>query len=45
MIAGLAAQKSLSTIIAGLQVAITQPMRIDDVVIVESEWGTIEEIT
>jgi small-conductance mechanosensitive channel len=45
VIAGLAAQKSLSTIIAGLQIAITQPMRIDDVVIVESEWGTIEEIT
>lgn len=45
VIAGFAAQKSLSTIIAGLQVAITQPMRIDDVVIVEGEWGTIEEIT
>jgi small-conductance mechanosensitive channel len=45
VIAGFAAQKSLSTIIAGLQIAITQPMRIDDVVIVESEWGTIEEIT
>jgi small-conductance mechanosensitive channel len=45
VIAGLAAQKSLSTIIAGLQIAITQPMRIDDVVIVEGEWGTIEEIT
>jgi small-conductance mechanosensitive channel len=45
VIAGFAAQKSLSTIIAGLQVAITQPMRINDVVIVEGEWGTIEEIT
>jgi small-conductance mechanosensitive channel len=45
VIAGFAAQKSLSTIIAGLQIAITQPMRIDDVVIVEGEWGTIEEIT
>jgi small-conductance mechanosensitive channel len=45
VIAGLAAQKSLSTIIAGLQVAITQPIRIDDHVIVEGEWGTIEEIT
>jgi small-conductance mechanosensitive channel len=45
VIAGLAAQKSLSTIIAGLQIAITQPMRINDVVIVEGEWGTIEEIT
>src|SRR5271166_952936 len=45
VIAGFAAQKSLSTVIAGLQIAITQPMRIDDVVIVEGEWGTIEEIT
>jgi small-conductance mechanosensitive channel len=45
VIAGLAAQKSLSTIIAGLQVAITQPILIDDVVIVEGEWGVIEEIT
>jgi len=45
VIAGFAAQKSLSTIIAGLQIAITQPMRIEDVVIVEGEWGTIEEIT
>jgi len=45
VIAGFAAQKSLATIIAGLQIAITQPMRIDDVVIVEGEWGIIEEIT
>jgi small-conductance mechanosensitive channel len=45
VIAGFAAQKSLSTIIAGLQIAIMQPMRIEDVVIVEGEWGTIEEIT
>ena len=29
---------------AGLQIAITQPIRIDDVVIVENEWGKIEEI-
>jgi small-conductance mechanosensitive channel len=45
VIAGFAAQKSLSTIIAGLQVAITQPIRINDHVIVEGEWGVIEEIT
>jgi small-conductance mechanosensitive channel len=45
VIAGFAAQKSLSTVIAGLQIAITQPMRIDDEVVVEGEWGTIEEIT
>jgi len=40
---GFAAQKSLSTIIAGLQIALTGPMKIDDVVIVEGEYGTIEE--
>jgi small-conductance mechanosensitive channel len=35
----------LATLIAGIQIAITQPIRIDDVVIVENEWGWIEEIT
>ena len=45
VIAGFAAQKSLSTLIAGIQIALTQPVRIDDVVIVEGEWGRIEEIT
>jgi small-conductance mechanosensitive channel len=45
VIVGLAAQKSLTTIIAGLQIALTNPMKIGDVVIVESEYGTIEEIT
>jgi small-conductance mechanosensitive channel len=45
IIFGFAAQKSLSTIIAGLQIALTGPMKIDDVVIVEGEYGTIEEIT
>jgi len=45
IIAGLAAQRSLATLFAGLQIAITQPIRIDDVVIVEGEWGRIEEIT
>ncbi len=42
---GLAAQKTIGTIIAGLQIAFTQPIRLDDVVIVEGEWGRIEEIT
>lgn len=42
---GFAAQKSLTNIIAGFQIAFTQPIRIDDVVIVENEWGRIEEIT
>lgn len=45
LIAGLAAQRSLGTIFAGLQIAITQPIRIDDVIIVEGEWGRVEEIT
>lgn len=42
---GFAAQKSLGNLLAGFQIAFTQPIRIDDVVIVEGEWGTIEEIT
>jgi small-conductance mechanosensitive channel len=45
VIIGLAAQKSIGTLLAGLQIAITQPIRMDDVVIVEGEWGRIEEIT
>jgi small-conductance mechanosensitive channel len=45
IIVGLAAQKSISTLFAGIQMDITQPIRIDDVVIVENEWGRIEEIT
>jgi small-conductance mechanosensitive channel len=45
IIAGFAAQRSLATLIAGVQIAITQPIRLDDVVIVEGEWGRIEEIT
>ncbi len=42
---GFAAQKSIAALIAGLQMALTQPIRVDDVVIVEQEWGRIEEIT
>ncbi len=45
IIVGFAAQRSIATLLAGLQIAITQPIRIDDVVIVEGEWGRIEEIT
>lgn len=44
IILGLAAQKSIGTLLAGLQIALTQPIRMDDVVIVEGEWGRIEEI-
>lgn len=42
---GLAARPVLENIIAGIQIGITQPIRLDDVVIVEGEWGRVEEIT
>jgi small-conductance mechanosensitive channel len=42
---GLAARPVVENLIAGLQLAFTQPIRVDDVVIVEGEWGRIEEIT
>ena len=45
IIAGLAARPVLTNLIAGVQLAMTQPIRIDDAVVVENEWGTIEEIT
>jgi len=45
LVVGFAAQKTLSNLLAGLQIAITQPIRIDDVVVVEGEWGRIEEIS
>jgi len=45
IVAGLAAQSSLSNLFAGLQLAFTDAIRVDDVVVVQSEWGRIEEIT
>lgn len=42
---GFAAQRSIATLFAGLQIAITQPIRVKDVVLVEGEYGTIEEIS
>jgi len=45
IIVGFAAQKSIGLILAGIQIAITQPIRLDDVVVVEGEWGRIEDIT
>ena len=45
IIIGFAAQRIIAAVIAGLQIAITQPIRLDDVVIIEGEWGRIEEIT
>ena len=45
VIVGFAAQRSLGNFLAGLQIAFTQPIRIDDVLVVEGEWGRVEEIT
>ncbi|HVW96561.1 MAG TPA: mechanosensitive ion channel domain-containing protein [Mucilaginibacter sp.] len=45
IIIGFAAQKSLGNLLAGFQIAFTQPIRIDDVLIVEGEYGRVEEIT
>lgn len=45
VIIGFASQKIIAAVLAGMQIAITQPIRLDDVVIIENEWGRIEEIT
>jgi len=45
IVLGFAAQKTLGNLIAGFQIAFTQPIRIDDVLVVEGEWGRVEEIT
>lgn len=45
IVAGIAAGPTLGNLIAGIQIAFTEPIRIDDVVVVEEEWGRIEEIT
>lgn len=45
LVVGFAAKPVLGNLLAGLQIALTQPIRLDDVVIVEGEWGRIEEIT
>ena len=44
IIIGLSAQKVVGALLAGVQIAITQPFRVDDAVLVENEWGWIEEI-
>jgi len=44
IILGLSAQKVVGTLMAGIQIAVTQPFRVDDAVVVENEWGWIEEI-
>jgi small-conductance mechanosensitive channel len=45
IVVGLALQPLLKNIFAGIQLAITQPIRIDDALLVEGEWGKVEEIT
>jgi small-conductance mechanosensitive channel len=45
IIIGFAAQRSLGNFLAGMQIAFTQPIRIDDVLVVEGEWGRVEDIT
>jgi small-conductance mechanosensitive channel len=45
LVVGVAARSTLSSLIAGIQIALTQPMRLDDAIVVEGEWGWIEEIT
>lgn len=45
IVVGFAARPVLGNLIAGLQIALAQPIRIDDVVIVQGEWGRIEDIT
>lgn len=45
LVLGLALQPLLKSLIAGVQLAITQPIRIDDALLVENEWGNVEEIT
>ena len=44
LVVGMAARPALSNLIAGVQIAMTGPINIDDVVIMEGEWGRIEEI-
>jgi small-conductance mechanosensitive channel len=44
IVVGLAARETISNVLAGIQVALTEPIRFDDVVVVEGEWGRIEEI-
>ncbi|MGB6153050.1 MAG: mechanosensitive ion channel domain-containing protein [Pricia sp.] len=44
IIIGFSAQKMIGTILAGIQIALAQPIKLDDVVVVEGEWGRIEKI-
>lgn len=44
LVLGMAMRPTLASLVAGIQIALTQPIRIEDVVIIEGEWGWIEEI-
>lgn len=44
LVVGMAMKPTISSLVAGIQVALTQPIRLDDVVVVQGEWGWIEEI-
>lgn len=44
IIVGFAAQRSFGQVFSGIQIAFTQPVRLDDVVVIDGEWGRIEEI-
>jgi small-conductance mechanosensitive channel len=45
IVAGLAARPLLSNLVAGIQIALTQPIRLDDAVVIDNEWGWVEEFT
>jgi small-conductance mechanosensitive channel len=45
LVVGIAARPTISNVIAGLQIFFAEPLRIDDVVVIEHEWGRVEEIT
>jgi small-conductance mechanosensitive channel len=45
IVIGLALQPALKNLLAGIQLAVTQPIRIDDALLIEGEWGNVEEIT
>lgn len=44
LVVGMAMKPTFSSLVAGIQIALTQPIRLEDVVVVENEWGWIEEI-
>lgn len=45
VVAGVAAQSTLGNVVAGIQLLVAEPLSLDDVVVVEGEWGNIEQIT